>query len=449
MALDDPTSTKPTPMKINILQKTFLTLTAGDKGRTISNLTTRSRKPEGRGIALIAALAAGIFAVALVGAALAQPEYGKDLASGGQDDRQQPQRPPRSVPSLAVYMLAYEAASTGKEGGDPEMVKALNKAFAENPEARETFAMLHKAYQDLPAERRRALVGPELATATAKTRLSRDVIKRSLFTRTSVARSAATFTKLPGSEKAPARTKTGKSKPESLEAKDPEGLPPALRLNRKDDEQIGEEVKEGQSSLYRVTYKGMYLTDENDDWGTSCEPYVIFVMHQKGKTWTRRAGPFSMDDGSKSFKEIDLRSKTPFGVGTIFGFEQWPLQVTALGWENDSWDPKAVQNAVAVAVETGCDVAKSEGVNCTDKIENLATDALNWFVGLFANDDDQVGPPKEFTIDLAFAKSHEGSTTDPDSGHVKDFWLLFDGDGDKQWGDEYRYWVAIDVIPIN
>jgi hypothetical protein len=381
--------------------------------RTIEQRSARRRVGAG-----LATLVVGLLALAVAGSA--QPAQGELEA-----------RVP-SAPRIGAIMLAYEAVRTNKRGPDSRITETLRRELGRSPGARRMFAKWYASYRQLSPEERRTMLGP-LASFSADTALPRDVLRRVLLRGGSPILSAAQFPRNPRGEKGPSGTPRNPSEPGTLEAKDPN------RIRHKDGVQLGVQpptALSGKFKKYRVAYKGMYLTDSDE---SPAEPYVQFILSEANEVWTNRVGPYSIEPSGEpgssgtSKRDRTLRSNTDFVK---------PLSVIAIGWENDGSNPDDVAAATNVIVTVVCAIASSEGYPCPPVLTGWAKDLANWLVGLI-DPDDLVGFSFfQMTAGDAFTKNWSDSTTGEDSGLVRDFLLLFDGSG-------YRYWVAIDAVPLD
>jgi hypothetical protein len=361
-----------------------------------------------------------------------------------------PRRGVRPAPSLALYMVAYEAVEKGITGTNPRLVSAMQKALNETPGAAEAFAELHSRYVALTPEQRVALVGPELANATAATPLSPELIHRtfvSAMRRDAMINEAPVAWLTDAQIAASQRRAPSTRKPDSAEALDPNHEPPGVRNiksgSAKEIEVVGLELPTQTApkftipppDYYTVRFKGFFCSDEGSDWGNSSEPYMIFNMVQGGKVWTTLAGPYTgTDTGDKIYKDISLLDKSTLTT---------PLQLQIVVMENDNWNPKQLVSVIQSAMKAYC--AYESGGDCPKGTVDLVGEILNWFFGLFVNDDDQVGNVQGGTIDIATYFKDPYHKPSYDHGILRTSSALFDGTKT----DDGRYWLFFEVRKVN
>lgn len=339
------------------------------------------------------ALGLGMAAVTLVPAQAPtkQPDAAKAQPKA-QADKQY-----RYAPSLALLMVAYEGVLKNNEKANPEAVRALKQSFERNPSARQTVAKLHKAYRALSAADREKIVGKELAQATGDTRLTRAVLEP-IFTKhfkkgTVVRAEQAPSAVVPAQMKAvPAEKPT----PAETRALVPDQ---SVKFHER---LVGQEFKEGRSTTYRVDYTGLYCRRAPLDWGTHCEPAVVFVMHQGDAEWTRSFGPYDRCDGGDSYRERRwLRGETPFNR---------ELTVVATLIEHDAGSLEEIEDALQGAVDVVVGVV---GIwfDVPSSISNAIVDALTWVADVLGFSNDQIGEPQMIAFDRGYAERHTGHHT--------------------------------------
>jgi len=177
-----------------------------------------------------------------------------------------------------------------------------------------------------------------------------------------------------------------------------------------------------QVTKYVLKYKGLYCWNEDDDWGTACEPYVIFSMTADGRQWCNRAGPYDDVDAG----EGRSRNATLFVWSRAEGSTKKlsPLTITASCWENDSLDPDDVMNALHVALL----VAGAAGCSVPPGTEWVISQLLPYLLALLPEDEDEMVPPEAITvrIDEDFIHRHVGKNL-AEKGFHYDLRFLFQG----------------------
>ncbi|HEV8657736.1 MAG TPA: hypothetical protein VGS96_03825 [Thermoanaerobaculia bacterium] len=362
-----------------------------------------------------------------------------------------PARRARTVPLLAIFMVAYDGVQKGTTTSNTRLVSAMQKVLNETPGAADAFAALHNRYVALTPQQRAALVGPELANATADTQLSPELIHRTFLSamRRVALPSEAPIVWLTDAQVAAARRRaSGTEKPSSVEALDPSHEPPGVKNIKtgtaKEVEFFGPQGVLTQTLpkitipppvYYSMRYKGFFCSDEGSDWGSSSEPYMIFNMVQGGKVWTQLAGPFgNTDTGDKVYKDISLLDKSTFLN---------PLQLQVIVMENDNWDPKQLVSVIQSGVSIYCEY--ETGGDCPKGTVDILGDILDWFFGLWENDDDLVGDVHGETIDIkTYFKSayHQPSM---DHGFLRTEAMLFDGTKTS----DGRYWLFFELRKVS
>lgn len=332
--------------------------------------------------------------------------------------------PKEPIPALGVMMLAFEGATTGQSRANPQIVQAMKKALDANPRARRTFEKMHRAYKQLPEEQREALVGQRMAVATVRTPLSLDSARTCFRHRTSI----QAPTELKGLRIVERRTGGTSSAKErnTLEARHPNGKPPGITLGRgdvvpEDGKNVRGSTRDPLSEHVTVTfvkYKGLYCWDEDDDWGWSCEPYVIFVVCHDGESRSLRFGPYDDVDSG----DARHRNQTLFNMTSPF--QGAPVTITASCWENDNMDP----DDVMLAVQLSLDFMRLLGVEIPPFVDWIMAELVPYLVDLLPADEDERLLPetRTFTIDEAYVSRHLRSHS-TSKGFRYDKQLVFSG----------------------
>jgi len=341
-------------------------------------------------------------------------------ASGGK----KPRVPKEPIPALGVMMLAFEGATTGRSQANPQIVQAMKKALDANPRARRTFEKIHRAYRQLPKEHREALVGQRIAAATVRTPLSLQSAKSSFKHTANIRRTVALqepriIVRRDGGT--PSVKERG-----TVEARHPNGKPPGITLGRGDmvlgaGKNAAGSRRDPRSEHVRVTfvkYKGLYCWDEDDDWGWSCEPYVIFVVCHDGNTRSLRFGPYDDVDSG------DARHRNQTLFNATSPFRGPPVTITASCWENDSMDP----DDVMLAVQLSLDFMRLLGVEIPPFVDWLMAELVPYLVDLLPADEDERLRPetRTFTINQAYVNQHLRSHSTSKGFHY-DKRLVFSG----------------------
>lgn len=336
----------------------------------------------------------------------------------------------RYAPTLAVLMAAYEGVQNKDDKTNPEAVAALKKVYERNPSAKKTLAKLHTSYTALSADEREKVVGKELAKATGQTKLSKkelEPITKKHFKKASAVQADKSPAAVRAEDmKAVAADDKSKEALEELKALPAEGkmIPFRARL-------IGAEPKEKHSTTYRVDYTGLYCQREPLDWGTHCEPAVVFLMRQAGNQWTRGFGPYDrIDAGDVKRDRQWLR-----GCSTLNN----ELTVTATLIEHDVGSLDEIEDAIDAAVEVVVGVVDT-WVDVPDAISNAIADALVWIADVLGLTHDQIGESQTVTFTKRYAERHTGHSTW--EGVEYDTFLRFRGNMSgprRQRGDFYAF----------
>ncbi|MFO0951638.1 MAG: hypothetical protein U0835_10905 [Isosphaeraceae bacterium] len=338
----------------------------------------------------------------------------------------------RYAPTLAIVLVAYEGLLQNNEKANPEAVRALKQSFARNPSARQTIDKLYRAYRAMTPADRAKVVGPELARATADTRLSRALLEPIL---------AKHFRPRPvmRAEQLPTAVNPAQMRPVEVDARAAPEEAAALVVDQPvpfRERLIGIEPREGHSTTYRVEYTGLYCAREPLDWGAHCEPAVVFVMQQADAPdpeWTRSFGPYEKCDSGDSFPERRwLRHQTPFDRD---------LHIAATLIEHDVGSLDEIGDAIQSAVDV---IAAVVGiwVDVPTAMSNAIADALTWLADVLGFSHDQIGEPQMIAISRGFAERHTRHNSS--EGIEYDTFLRFTGPRHplRRHGDFY---VFLDV----
>jgi hypothetical protein len=355
----------------------------------------------------------------------------QDLRAKAQSDSARTTAMPKEpLVFLGTLMVAYEGAITGDSRANPELVGAMKNALDRDPEARDVFAMIFKEYKALPVSERERLVGKQLAQATSKTKLSKDLVKQSFFAKPHPLTTTPDL-QLDDTMARP-KVRPDNRKPtnerQRAEAQNPKELPPGI-LKRKPDGFVGVQPPQQNSPAYSFWYKGLYCQDEGNDWGSSCEPYVLITMAEGDYVWTFRGGPYEGADSGDQFpRNQRLRNSRPITS---------PVTVTWVVMENDDWKPEQFQAFVNTAYIVAAAGGKLFNYKLPPSIRETVMDAIRLFKWIFKNDDDHVGTIVEvYTPAQADAICNKNFT-----------WRGFKYDRTLRFaGSSYVFWTFLDIV---
>lgn len=325
----------------------------------------------------------------------------------------------RSSKVLGILLAAQDSIGGAFDYGDLKLSTTLRAALDHTPSARAPLARIRMRFDALNNTERVALVGEEMAVAIESRRLGAGFADRA-------------FRAVPGNRidvkllgergRELAIPRTGSP---SRKAADRESIAPPTSIDGKGGR--GREPSEGNSVLYDVDYRGIYIVDEDDDWGWHSEYFVIMNMVQGGSVWTRYGGEYgSADSGDKFARHWCVRCGSPFNA---------PLVITTAVVETDGGTAAEYADIMQVATEAAVayyGVTVPEEV--ADLISSVAADLLHGLSCILAPmvggdcSDDPCGSPQTILVTRDYARTHTASIHD-DRGFAYDWRLHFKGGG--------------------
>lgn len=265
--------------------------------------------------------------------------------------RPRPAKPaPGPKPSVAVLLVAYESVATGDSRTNPELYRAMSRALEQVPGGREVLADVLRAYKALPQQKREALVGRELASATPATKLSPRLINR-----TFVQKRADRIPVDPDSPDSRARRlqqwlqqQRRPSRGNRLEAVPRAGWK-RRTVSSPNQTRAGTGVRApipAALSPCSVHYKGLFCSWRGLDFEGSCAPYVILLTSfDNHLPKIRRFGPYEVSGLGRAFRHTGPPLWDNAGIDAGHS-----ITTHMICYENDHWDAAVVRQIYALNV---------------------------------------------------------------------------------------------------